>query len=129
MQGISIHASAREATAITAGCATAFDISIHASAREATRFALDPFSVVAISIHASAREATALKLEVKGILKDFNPRLREGGDYVYVPMYRHRPISIHASAREATSIVSTHIFGDGISIHASAREATRQSII
>ena len=54
----------------------------------------------------------------------FNPRLREGGD-VYEAFYADKYfISIHASAREATSLQSSILLLKNISIHASAREAT-----
>ena len=77
------------------------DISIHASAREATIDFIKVLDAPAISIHASAREATTGKRSMTGsdsfqstpprgrrrLLtlyspydKDFNPRLREGGD-------------------------------------------------
>ena len=99
-------------------------ISIHASAKEATlplgKFTLDDI----ISIHASAKEATTVNTtfskakkfqstpprrrrplivskKIKG--KDFNPRLREGGDDVYGDAGITGSISIHASAKEATT--------------------------
>ena len=57
---ISIHASAREATAPPGDTDDALNISIHASAREATCSCCRRGHVAVISIHASAREATAL---------------------------------------------------------------------
>ena len=78
--GISIHASAKEATAVPPVGTAIFAISIHASAKEATvkDVVSDIFS--GISIHASAKEATQ-------ILKHWRNKFR---------------ISIHASAKEAT---------------------------
>ena len=55
--GISIHASAKEATSLSHTIKLSFRISIHASAKEAT-------SIVTLPLLAT----------------DFNPRLREGGD-------------------------------------------------
>ena len=58
------------------------------------------------------------------VMSDFNPRLREGGDIIYAPVFEEHTISIHASAKEATRI-SGHIrISKVISIHASAKEAT-----
>ena len=101
---VSIHASAREATPdhridpthnasfnprLREGgdwrshiyCSRA-QVSIHASAREATSFVTDPVNHPAVSIHASAREATVLVVQGKSLRKGFNPRLREGGDFM-----------------------------------------------
>ena len=61
------------------------DVSIHASAREATRTTRLVFTPLWVSIHASAREATSVHgLQDRKV--GFNPRLREGGDYL-VKMY------------------------------------------
>ena len=56
------------------------DISIHASAREATAFCSIMTDIPVISIHASAREATSAQLFFEVVPGHFNPRLREGGD-------------------------------------------------
>ena len=56
--------------------------------------------------------------------KDFNPRLREGGDILKFYQTNLPIISIHASAREATNATTVDITWVMISIHASAREAT-----
>ena len=55
-------------------------ISIHASAKEATKEPISSQKDIQISIHASAKEATKDLLERYGHVKNFNPRLREGGD-------------------------------------------------
>ena len=144
-------------------------ISLHASAREATaHFPVIPSCLQLISIHASARGATVCGLLGNKLLENFNPRLREGGDSAWLPIWfasgyfnpRLREggdvyeafyadkyfISIHASAREATkfqkcigdllayfnprlreggdSIFQPNGTSRTISIHASAREAT-----
>ena len=103
VRDISIHASAREATAhfpVVPSCLQL--ISIHASAREATPTGYVVLSVHNISIHASAREATLIICVIRffiifqstpprgrrqcskpgkhKIVRYFNPRLREGGD-------------------------------------------------
>ena len=100
---VSIHASAREATAspISVGL-------ILASFNPRLRTGGDPgghpdiLAVQPVSIHASAREAT-------------------GGR---CPAGSQLSVSIHASAREATNGRLTFAFKQGVSIHASAREAT-----
>ena len=58
------------------------------------------------------------------IQRNFNPRLREGGDLFSSRLLFWRQISIHASAKEAT--IRQRICGipGRISIHASAKEAT-----
>ena len=58
--GVSIHASAREATPLPLTWFSHPLVSIHASAREATAGIASIQCVVIVSIHASAREATAL---------------------------------------------------------------------
>ncbi len=143
-------------------------VSIHASAREATPGLGFPRSSARVSIHASAREATS-STGSDARMESFNPRLREGGDLVVVDIRivremfqstpprgrRHLltlldagsiefqstpprgrrlpllafpiqdvPVSIHASAREATAGMSENFGTTGVSIHASAREAT-----
>ena len=122
--GVSIHASAREATVEVFGQLVNVEVSIHASAREATRrrYLRSPGPRVSIhasareatelvirvnlsrpvSIHASAREATAGKEPQCALLVSFNPRLRAGGDRASRCRPRLRGVSIHASAREAT---------------------------
>ncbi len=55
---VSIHASAREATASADTQRPAACVSIHASAREATFGVCDDANYDVVSIHASAREAT-----------------------------------------------------------------------
>ena len=122
---ISIHASAKEATDShkrawhknmhfnprlrEGGDVDTFEpeplpdmISIHASAKEAT---IEKYAYVAsyqISIHASAKEATYDSREMSELIKDFNPRLREGGDSRADCLRGNIMISIHASAKEAT---------------------------
>ena len=56
------------------------EISIHASAREATAGDLEQITEETISIHASAREATVRTVARNSSEKNFNSRLREGGD-------------------------------------------------
>ena len=58
LKDISIHASAKEATAVRRYTALGSTISIHASAKEATSLYVEPSLTVNISIHASAKEAT-----------------------------------------------------------------------
>ena len=62
-------------------------ISIHASAKEATIQTFKGcYTFLSISIHASAKEATIIPVSC-GIVNDFNPRLREGGDSLSVSLY------------------------------------------
>ena len=56
------------------------DISIHASAKEATAHEKTIIDFDSISIHASAKEATGLLELFRLGVENFNPRLREGGD-------------------------------------------------
>ena len=121
-------------------------VSIHASAREATCPIDLSFRAADVSIHASAREATRQLLIPSQQHRSFNPRLRAGGDDGLGAGARLDLVSIHASAREATSFVRLPFFlrlfqstpprgrrrvprrvaegVSGVSIHASAREAT-----
>jgi len=60
-------------------------------------------NILMVSIHASAREATHGPTIYLIFQLGFNPRLREGGDFVVMDeaAFMSR-VSIHASAREAT---------------------------
>ena len=78
--GVSIHASAREATRIVGPHPGAFGVSIHASAREATPTVHSRDRIVEVSIHASAREATFARSLARSCARGFDPRLRAGGD-------------------------------------------------
>ena len=77
-------------------------ISIHASAREAT--ASGKYLSSKANFNPRLREGGDVR---KAFLSsggyDFNPRLREGGDTENAILYYMEDISIHASAREATS--------------------------
>ena len=68
LAGISIHASAKEATCKNRNNKRAVFISIHASAKEATVWVQYTCKVCAISIHASAKEATLLPLMMGKLL-------------------------------------------------------------
>ena len=58
-----------------------------------------------ISIHASEKEATGSSSKDGGANANFNPRLREGGDYEIDGYTTYSAISIHASEKEATAIL------------------------
>ena len=58
------------------------DFSIHASAKEATIYKLPFVFCGNFSIHASAKEATLFFFLSCCLELIFNPRLREGGDFV-----------------------------------------------
>ena len=79
---ISIHASVKEATRFSFLLHQPIEISIHASVKEATSFSWNWLRFKTISIHASVKEATVLVLQPYILHSDFNPRLREGGDYL-----------------------------------------------
>ena len=85
--------------------------------------AMNTNAIQQISIHASAKEATSLLCFLVSILgfqstpprrrrlyniikissfSNFNPRLREGGDFYWSKHCKWSLISIHASAKEAT---------------------------
>ena len=145
-------------------------ISIHASAKEATT--VSSFSGVTEYFNPRLREGGDKEYHRNnGGKKNFNPRLREGGDGIQrhnrleeskisihasakeatkrttgkasmrkfqsTPPRRRRPqlaasqasqnISIHASAKEATKSTTATTAAKKISIHASAKEATINS--
>ena len=77
-------------------------ISIHAPAKGATNTTMVYAKVCDISIHAPAKGATNFNVAVNRVVRDFNPRSREGSDLFLqlVQFYRH--ISIHAPAKGAT---------------------------
>ena len=99
-------------------------ISIHASAKEATA---TQFTVVAKAdnFNPRLREGGDRLSRVRYAIHDyFNPRLREGGDCDCRHSRPGRRISIHASAKEATVTAAEMLQQVNISIHASAKEAT-----
>ena len=126
------------------------DISIHASAREAT-FTVNIACKSNLFQSTPPRRRRLSDLSVRREYRDFNPRLREGGDRrskkKAIPQQRFQStpprgrrrfsshnqteqsiISIHASAREATNMWIAGVTDKDISIHASAREATREAL-
>ncbi len=122
-------------------------VSIHASAWEATVVVLTIDYSVIVSIHASAWEATVAIFSLPAYFSGFNPRLRVGGEsseaiiawtsneFQSTPPRGRRPprnradagqfhVSIHASAWEATHARGPDHQHAPVSIHASAWEAT-----
>ena len=80
--------------------------------------------VLTISIHASAKEATRKKLLKRLKQKNFNPRLREGGD-PQKQRQSKRKKNFNPRLREGGDITAMAVASDTvISIHASAKEAT-----
>ena len=59
------------------------------------------------------------------IMQYFNPRSREGSDFIPLPQRKNKNISIHAPARGATAHGKELSPSHAISIHAPARGATR----
>ena len=120
---ISIHASAKEATLILLLLFYMLHISIHASAKEATmtniifgrvsifqstpprrrRLNLFFFYISQLKFQSTPPRRRRRCVEIRGLLLwNFNPRLREGGDYLPFLGKFLISISIHASAKEAT---------------------------
>ena len=78
--GVSIHASAREATynrVHSPYLIWGFNPRLREGGDQVHRLA---DQVIGVSIHASAREATAEPWQAIVPIERFNPRLREGGD-------------------------------------------------
>ena len=107
-QIISIHAPARGATRDMLRPADILHISIHAPARGATARIVHNYFVKSISIHAPARGATVLFDKVEHVVRNFNPRSREGSDVQVKKLFSRFLISIHAPARGATVSSATH---------------------
>ena len=79
-----------------------------------------------ISIHASAKEATKFPILADTLKKDFNPRLREGGDiHLLSYIYYHIIFQSTPPRRRRLDLRRGRLGERGISIHASAKEATK----
>jgi len=78
-------------------------VSIRASAWEATQLGESTRPIEVVSIRASAWEATPYPSPSRRETPCFNPRLRVGGDLGRLPSMFVRDVSIRASAWEATS--------------------------
>ena len=121
---VSIHASAREATDGAGNTLPCGQVSIHASAREATRYPGSGGCIGGVSIHASAREATAWRCCKWRRATRFDPRLRAGGDdhsQTAYPNSRSFDPRLRAGGDgRDRRLASARV----VSIHASAREAT-----
>ena len=105
---ISIHAPAKGATVDAAHISTLKKISIHAPAKGATVDAAHISTLKKISIHAPAKGATIFQTDHPLTAFDFNPRSREGSDFMRsgIPVYTAF-ISIHAPAKGATADLLT----------------------
>ncbi len=78
-------------------------VSIHASVRDATTLPVSTVKAVGVSIHASVRDATFAVHRQCWPFPRFNPRIREGCDFLTSLLLETRlPVSIHASVRDAT---------------------------
>ena len=109
-------------------CLSLSGVSIHASARDATlRFReLKARDFVSVSIHASARDAT-LGCAVTGLLSSFcfNPRVREGRDAPQPLCYCNDRLFQSTRPRGTRPTGRRHAQpAPYVSIHASARDAT-----
>jgi len=125
---VSIHASAREATALLKALKALYDVSIHASAREATT---DNDTLVTCASFQSTpprgrRRTNQVRQTSQSTFQSTPPRGRRlrGRDLDGECFH----VSIHASAREATGIRWRLGIYHDVSIHASAREATKSSL-
>ena len=123
---ISIHAPVKGATYMTGIMAARVDISIHAPVKGATGDAVDKPILQAISIHAPVKGATLAGLHNIPGKPYFNPRTREGCDFVELDAAQiPRSISIHAPVKGATMLESVAwpaLYA--ISIHAPVKGAT-----
>ena len=79
-----------------------YSVSIHAPARGATPHLLGDFRIICVSIHAPARGATLSLFHQSFPASRFNPRSREGSDFLCARLYTTGLVSIHAPARGAT---------------------------
>ena len=102
-------------------------ISIHAPVKDATILSLDWEFQFLISIHAPVKDATVLLSLVDDEQWHFNPRTREGCDFLSTA---HRfvltNISIHAPVKDATKANKVCDLIFKISIHAPVKDATFQ---
>ena len=116
----------RERLDTTPLCSSSICISIHAPAKGATCLLhLRRTPVCGFQSTLPRRERRRKTAYVCRRGDNFNPRSREGSDYIclYMLLYQHK-ISIHAPAKGATMAASTPLNTDGISIHAPAKGAT-----
>ena len=82
-----------------------------------------------ISIHASAREATLTVAPANSPVKDFNPRFRKGSD-ISPKQAATLPWNFNPRFRKGSDpYCGSEMHAQGISIHASAREATAENSI
>ena len=80
---------------------------------------------IPISIHAPVKGATRLKKYRCKMIRNFNPRSREGSDSIsYEGVIMDGKISIHAPVKGATKVHATASLGHSISIHAPVKGAT-----
>ena len=126
---ISIHASAKEAT----WCLCRFLVVLQFQSTPPRRRRLLWAKLLNNSPSFQSTPPRRRRHEVDGYTTysaDFNPRLREGGDVLWILLWiLWITISIHASAKEATMVGCIYRHFKGISIHASAKEATCRRII
>ena len=122
---ISIHALVKRATDCIYNPYDYVGISIHALVKRATSRPSTQRTWKAISIHALVKRATQQAQSLQNILKYFNPRPREEGDYrkgkTLVGLFR---ISIHALVKRATPVKQRADLPIEISIHALVKRAT-----
>ena len=127
---ISIHASAREATEIKSCKADVYS-GFQSTPPRGRRLVSPDVRDRELQFQSTPPRGRRLLLlpSFPPISSDFNPRLREGGDFCNSGGVTKVFISIHASAREATLRHQKEMILERISIHASAREATKTSFL
>ena len=121
---ISIHASAKEAT--ESNYSAALPVLFHSTLPRRKRLALNRFDHVVTDFNPRFREGSDyMRSQAVVFMFNFNPRFREGSDDIaYAFNDSFLTISIHASAKEATNENLKPVRTKSISIHASAKEAT-----
>ena len=88
--------------------------------RRRLKFDMLGLKTLSISIHASAKEATCYSITIS-ILKYFNPRLREGGDFP-VPASPARYTDFNPRLREGGDVVMLWIFNENLNFNPRLRE-------
>ena len=122
---ISIHASAKEATALWRILHRSLSISIHASAKEATLISPVPVADIEFQSTLPRRKRRETQTSSRSTTY-FNPRFREGSDMIRKSK-RLTFSNFNPRFREGSDCTSFSTLAKVlISIHASAKEATRR---
>ena len=124
---ISIHASAKEATLLFVRTLQPHKISIHASAKEATVI----ISNYAVALTFQSTPPRRRRLQIPGAhiaFVDFNPRLREGGDFTAcTPIFSQE--YFNPRLREGGDIKKQHYASDRLDFNPRLREGGDRNIL